>query len=157
MNSISSFGPGLNSVPKHYILTTSTELKSGLINPNKFVISRYISASHLSIINQSKDYSWSTSVKMPCHPIPFEIIIQGEMNTLPSIESMPMPFDQISGSLGTTQIPGMPGVRCPTCLAKGEEVWVIPGRACGACGTGCWIMRLTLECDSIQTHDQSEG
>ncbi|CCD34774.1 hypothetical protein BofuT4_P099630.1 [Botrytis cinerea T4] len=74
---------------------------------------------------------------MPCHPIPFEIIIQGEMNTLPSIESMPMPFDQISGSLGTTQIPGMPGVRCPTCLAKGEEVWVIPGRACGACGTGC--------------------
>lgn len=107
MNSISSFGPGLNSVPKHYILTTSTELKSGLINPNKFVISRYISASHLSIINQSKDYSWSTSVKMPCHPIPFEIIIQGEMNTLPSIESMPMPFDQISGSLGTTQIPGV--------------------------------------------------
>ncbi|KAK0710145.1 hypothetical protein B0T26DRAFT_755255 [Lasiosphaeria miniovina] len=29
----------------------------------------------------------------------------------------------------------LPGVRCPTCAAKGEEVWVIPGRACGYCRT----------------------
>ncbi|KAK4168122.1 hypothetical protein QBC43DRAFT_284760 [Cladorrhinum sp. PSN259] len=29
----------------------------------------------------------------------------------------------------------MPGVLCPTCAEKGEEVWVIPGRACGYCQT----------------------
>ena len=31
----------------------------------------------------------------------------------------------------------MTGVRCPTCAANGQESWVIPGRACGYCGTGC--------------------
>jgi len=31
----------------------------------------------------------------------------------------------------------IPGVRCPTCAAKGQEVWVIPGKACGYCGTAC--------------------
>jgi hypothetical protein len=31
----------------------------------------------------------------------------------------------------------MTGVRCPTCLANGSEVWVIPGRACAYCGTHC--------------------
>jgi hypothetical protein len=31
----------------------------------------------------------------------------------------------------------MPGVRCPTCAAAGQEVWVIPGRCCGICGTAC--------------------
>ncbi len=29
------------------------------------------------------------------------------------------------------------GVRCPTCAANGQEVSVIPGCACGYCGTGC--------------------
>ncbi|KAK3380978.1 hypothetical protein B0H63DRAFT_474699 [Podospora didyma] len=29
----------------------------------------------------------------------------------------------------------LPGVRCPTCAANGEEVWVIPGRNCGYCRT----------------------
>ncbi|KAI2617174.1 hypothetical protein GGR54DRAFT_217202 [Hypoxylon sp. NC1633] len=28
-----------------------------------------------------------------------------------------------------------PGKRCPTCEAKGQEVWVLPGRDCGYCGT----------------------
>ncbi|KAL3417122.1 hypothetical protein PVAG01_11122 [Phlyctema vagabunda] len=37
---------------------------------------------------------------------------------------------------GMSMVP-MSGVRCPTCLARGQEVWVIPGRACGYCGTGC--------------------
>ncbi len=31
----------------------------------------------------------------------------------------------------------MSGVRCPTCLANGQESWVIPGKTCGYCGTGC--------------------
>lgn len=31
----------------------------------------------------------------------------------------------------------MTGVRCPTCAANGQEVWVIPGRACAYCGTHC--------------------
>ena len=31
----------------------------------------------------------------------------------------------------------MAGVRCPTCAIKGQEVWVIPGKACGYCGTAC--------------------
>ncbi|KAI5925749.1 hypothetical protein F4810DRAFT_708263 [Camillea tinctor] len=28
-----------------------------------------------------------------------------------------------------------PGKRCPTCQANGSEVWVLPGRCCGYCGT----------------------
>ncbi|CZR64885.1 uncharacterized protein PAC_14785 [Phialocephala subalpina] len=27
----------------------------------------------------------------------------------------------------------MTGVRCPTCAGNGQEVWVIPGRACAYC------------------------
>ncbi|TGO41419.1 hypothetical protein BHYA_0022g00620 [Botrytis hyacinthi] len=53
---------------------------------------------------------------MPYQPIPFEIIVRGEMNILPSIESMPMPFDEISVSFGMTQIPGT------RCLALGVQL-----------------------------------
>ncbi|KAK0387816.1 hypothetical protein NLU13_4061 [Sarocladium strictum] len=31
----------------------------------------------------------------------------------------------------------VPGTKCPTCAARGKEVWVIPGRLCGQCGTPC--------------------
>ncbi|KAH6981913.1 hypothetical protein BKA56DRAFT_357541 [Ilyonectria sp. MPI-CAGE-AT-0026] len=31
----------------------------------------------------------------------------------------------------------VPGTRCPTCALTGKEVWVIPGRSCGYCGTPC--------------------
>ncbi|EPS26694.1 hypothetical protein PDE_01632 [Penicillium oxalicum 114-2] len=31
----------------------------------------------------------------------------------------------------------MPGVRCPNCAAKGQEVWVIPGKSCHVCHTPC--------------------
>lgn len=31
----------------------------------------------------------------------------------------------------------VPGTRCPTCALTGKEVWVIPGRCCGYCGTPC--------------------
>lgn len=31
----------------------------------------------------------------------------------------------------------MSGVRCSTCAANGQESWVIPGKTCGYCGTGC--------------------
>ncbi|KAJ9133495.1 hypothetical protein NKR19_g9016 [Coniochaeta hoffmannii] len=41
-----------------------------------------------------------------------------------------------SGDEGIRMLP-LPGVRCPTCAANGQEVWVIPGRACGNCGTPC--------------------
>ncbi|VTT55264.1 unnamed protein product [Fusarium fujikuroi] len=30
-----------------------------------------------------------------------------------------------------------PGVRCPTCAIENKEVWVLPGRSCGYCGTPC--------------------
>ncbi|KAH7316482.1 hypothetical protein B0I35DRAFT_254837 [Stachybotrys elegans] len=33
--------------------------------------------------------------------------------------------------------PKAPGTRCPTCAKAGQEVWVIPGRCCGYCGTPC--------------------
>ncbi|KAJ4147780.1 hypothetical protein LMH87_002286 [Akanthomyces muscarius] len=33
--------------------------------------------------------------------------------------------------------PKIPGTRCPTCALAGKEVWVIPGRCCGYCGTPC--------------------
>ena len=45
-----------------------------------------------------------------------------------------------SSTLGLllTSPPQLPGVRCPTCAANGLEIWVIPGRACGNCGTPCF-------------------
>ncbi|KAK3342270.1 hypothetical protein B0H65DRAFT_549503 [Neurospora tetraspora] len=36
---------------------------------------------------------------------------------------------------GIQKVPGLPGIRCSTCAANGEDVWVIPGRACGFCRT----------------------
>jgi ubiquinol-cytochrome c reductase cytochrome b subunit len=38
--------------------------------------------------------------------------------------------------LSYTDVP-MTGVKCPTCAANGQEVWVIPGRNCHYCGTPC--------------------
>ncbi|KAJ4288762.1 hypothetical protein N0V88_007298 [Collariella sp. IMI 366227] len=29
----------------------------------------------------------------------------------------------------------LPGVKCPTCAANGEDVWVIPGLLCAKCRT----------------------
>ncbi|KAF7865465.1 hypothetical protein EAF04_006440 [Stromatinia cepivora] len=121
-------------------MTTSTRLKlklinqKNLINPNNFIISTH---NRLTSVYQLKDSSQSTSINMSFQPIPFETIFQEEMNILPSTKPILMPFGEISESFGVTEMPGMPGVRCPTCLAEGREVWVIPGRACGACGTGC--------------------
>jgi len=37
---------------------------------------------------------------------------------------------------GAQSVP-IPGVLCPTCLAAGKEVWVIPGKLCHECGTEC--------------------
>ncbi|KAH9213801.1 hypothetical protein DL95DRAFT_524270 [Leptodontidium sp. 2 PMI_412] len=31
----------------------------------------------------------------------------------------------------------MPGVRCGTCAGNGQDVWVIPGKACPVCGSPC--------------------
>jgi len=39
-------------------------------------------------------------------------------------------------NLGMNFLP-MSGVRCPTCAANGQESWVIPGKNCPVCGTGC--------------------
>ena len=38
--------------------------------------------------------------------------------------------------LSYTDVP-MTGVKCPTCAANGQEVWVIPGRNCHYCSTPC--------------------
>ncbi|KAF5655602.1 zinc finger transcription factor ace1 [Fusarium sp. NRRL 25303] len=40
-----------------------------------------------------------------------------------------------------------PGIRCATCALQGKEVWVIPGRCCGYCGTQC------VEEDNLDVHD----
>ncbi|KAL2114641.1 hypothetical protein VUR80DRAFT_2621 [Thermomyces stellatus] len=51
------------------------------------------------------------------------------------------PDAPISAQSGTTPLDhvvamgSLPGLRCPTCAAQGKEVWVIPGRRCGYCGT----------------------
>ena len=31
----------------------------------------------------------------------------------------------------------MPGVRCPNCLKRGIETWVLPGKHCPKCSTPC--------------------
>ncbi|PSS14873.1 hypothetical protein M430DRAFT_35733 [Amorphotheca resinae ATCC 22711] len=51
----------------------------------------------------------------------------------PSIYYNPAPP---SPDMGVRVVP-MTGVRCPTCAANGQEVWVIPGKACPYCGTNC--------------------
>ncbi|KAF2146514.1 uncharacterized protein K452DRAFT_294082 [Aplosporella prunicola CBS 121167] len=38
------------------------------------------------------------------------------------------------GSVPMVMLP-VPGRKCPACLAKGETVWVIPGKCCPQCGT----------------------
>jgi hypothetical protein len=40
-----------------------------------------------------------------------------------------------------------PGVRCPTCAVEGKEIWVLPGRCCGYCGTPC------ADEDTPEAHD----
>ncbi|KAH9889248.1 hypothetical protein F4778DRAFT_398521 [Xylariomycetidae sp. FL2044] len=34
-----------------------------------------------------------------------------------------------------SHVTNAPGKRCPTCLENGTEVWILPGRCCGYCGT----------------------
>ncbi|RKU45439.1 hypothetical protein DL546_007035 [Coniochaeta pulveracea] len=56
--------------------------------------------------------------------------------------TMPSPVEPHYPGLPSTNDEGvrmmpLPGVRCPTCAANGQEVWVIPGRACSNCGTPC--------------------
>ncbi|PHH65214.1 hypothetical protein CDD81_3073 [Ophiocordyceps australis] len=36
-----------------------------------------------------------------------------------------------------TKEAGVPGIRCPKCLNRGVEVWVIPGKICRVCGHPC--------------------
>ncbi|AEO63795.1 4ff4146e-31a3-4091-854b-1c01da238183 [Thermothielavioides terrestris] len=36
----------------------------------------------------------------------------------------------VGGGLWTVPLPG---IRCPTCAANGEEVWVVPGLICPKC------------------------
>ncbi|KAK4119509.1 hypothetical protein N657DRAFT_581607 [Parathielavia appendiculata] len=40
----------------------------------------------------------------------------------------------LDGSEGTRSLP-IPGVRCATCAARGEDVWVTPGLICAKCRT----------------------
>ncbi|SCO85908.1 uncharacterized protein FRV6_10035 [Fusarium oxysporum] len=40
-----------------------------------------------------------------------------------------------------------PGVRCATCALEGKEIWVVPGRCCGYCGTPC------VDEDTLDVHD----
>ncbi|EPE02764.1 hypothetical protein F503_08527 [Ophiostoma piceae UAMH 11346] len=56
----------------------------------------------------------------------------------PASSILPQPRFSIpsTGSEGIRNVP-LPGVRCPKCAKDGKEVWVIPGRACGYCGTAC--------------------
>ncbi|KAF4124773.1 hypothetical protein GMORB2_5439 [Geosmithia morbida] len=48
-----------------------------------------------------------------------------------TVPSLVAPFGDI------VRTPKSPGTRCPTCALDGKEVWVIPGRCCGYCGTPC--------------------
>ncbi|KAG9245925.1 hypothetical protein BJ878DRAFT_478800 [Calycina marina] len=46
----------------------------------------------------------------------------------------PLPCNEVLAITSFVTVPGtlatpMSGVRCPTCAANGQEVWVIPGRA----------------------------
>ncbi|KAH7202523.1 hypothetical protein BKA60DRAFT_657595 [Fusarium oxysporum] len=50
-----------------------------------------------------------------------------------------------------------PGVRCPTCALEGREIWVIPGRCCGYCGTPCVdedMLRAHVSTDSFMDNEK---
>ena len=53
-------------------------------------------------------------------------------------------------SLTKMFIKGLPGILCPTCASHGQEVWVIPGRACGYCSTPA-----LHDSDGPSYHDES--
>ncbi|KAK7542867.1 uncharacterized protein J3D65DRAFT_665185 [Phyllosticta citribraziliensis] len=53
-----------------------------------------------------------------------------------------MPFfdpDETRSEIPIISLP-VPGRKCPACLAKGEVVWVIPGKCCPQCGTPLQII-----------------
>ncbi|KAL6871786.1 hypothetical protein J3F83DRAFT_760217 [Trichoderma novae-zelandiae] len=56
----------------------------------------------------------------------------------PLLPEQPVPSYPPVMPAGTIMLgPKVPGTRCPTCALDGKEVWVIPGRCCGYCGTPC--------------------
>lgn len=40
-----------------------------------------------------------------------------------------------SASRGDSYMVGTPGIRCPSCQGRDQEVWILPGRECPYCGT----------------------
>ncbi|KAH7232787.1 hypothetical protein BKA59DRAFT_408077, partial [Fusarium tricinctum] len=53
-----------------------------------------------------------------------------------TVSRLPAPYKMQQLMLNCTNINSkVPGTRCVTCAERGNEVWVIPGRCCGYCGT----------------------
>lgn len=73
---------------------------------------------------------------------PLPILIQEDLDVFPPFEPIPLgdPSSYVKinpgVSLSVHEAIGkliaiqMPGVKCKTCLEKGLEVWVIPGKLC---------------------------
>ncbi len=125
---------------------SSLDINIGIVPPNwPFVLE---SLSNFQSYQKDFFHLKHTPVTMTCNSSPCSVISQNSgkpvdhQNTLPpivkpSIKIVPVSFllhPQLKSELTRRQ---MTGVRCPTCAANGQEVWVIPGRACAYCGTHC--------------------
>jgi hypothetical protein len=85
----------------------------------------------------------ATPCQAPGHETPHVLLHRNGLLPVPtpSVKGVPVGYPTHPSprlNLETdTDIMQMTGVRCPTCAANGQEVWVIPGRACAYCGTHC--------------------
>ena len=71
-----------------------------------------------------------------------DILISGDLNNICNIFNVSYSNNLACQALGGQEdiiiheLP-MPGVKCPTCAARGLEQWVIPGKHCPRCSTAC--------------------
>lgn len=61
------------------------------------------------------------------------IILSSETGTTPPSLDKPK-LEPGKSKIPSSRMP-VPGRRCPSCLERGQTVWVIPGKCCPQCGT----------------------
>ena len=111
-----------------------------------YLINRLVNSCNLDL-NKDMDFLYAHINCCPCYNTEllnasFSNLFSGD---LPDIDtdlsgSDDFGFDSSdedsSDDLEDTDLP-MPGVRCPKCLTKGVEQWVLPGKHCPRCNTPC--------------------
>lgn len=69
-------------------------------------------------------------------PVPITVC-PSDLNTAPFLNTLYSEEEAIPVNNCALISLKLPGTRCPTCAQAGKELWVVPGRCCGYCGTSC--------------------